>query len=126
MPGVLEEILISLEMKKPLFLLGGFGGVVAAVCKSLITSSIATQLTEIWQLDHNPGYAEFQVISKENEYSADFEKLRTILENTPLQTLADRCGLDLHDYEQLMETPFVDVSLYFIMKGLRKKYQQAL
>ena len=32
MPGVLEEFVIAVDRQKPIFLLGGFGGVVQEIC----------------------------------------------------------------------------------------------
>ncbi len=58
MPGVLEEIVICLEKKRSLFLLGGFGGVTASVCQLIQGQPVPEQLTEKWQVEHNKGYAE--------------------------------------------------------------------
>lgn len=57
MPGVLEEIIIAIGLNKPLYLLGGFGGVTQSVC-NLFTGQSAQELTPQWQIDNNPGYAD--------------------------------------------------------------------
>lgn len=58
MPGVLEEILIALELGCPLYLLGGFGGIVHDVCEVLQGNKCPDSLTEQWQDKNNEGYRE--------------------------------------------------------------------
>ena len=60
MPGVLEEFLISLKENKPIFLVGGLGGITSKICDSIKNKTIAEEFTEYWQITHNIGYEKFQ------------------------------------------------------------------
>lgn len=50
MPGILEEIIIASELGCPLYLLGGFGGIVHDVCELLQNNKCTDSLTEEWQV----------------------------------------------------------------------------
>ena len=122
MPGVLEEIILSLEVQKPVFLLGAFGGIVGDVCSLLSTGKIPETLTEDWQIKHNAGYAELQSLAGSHGHHCDYEKITDTISQSDIQELAAQCGLDIQDYKRLMESPFVDECVYLIMKGLKAKY----
>ncbi len=51
-PGVFEEFLISLEKKKAIYIIGGFGGVAEEIIKILKTG-VSDKLTENYQVTHN-------------------------------------------------------------------------
>ncbi len=117
MPGVLEEILIAIDMKKPLYLLGGFGGVVSDVCKIMTTSTNTEKLRESWQKENNPNYGLFlnYLNEKNQNMLPDYDKLTTKLKLKNLNN-----GLSDNDNLKLFNTPFVDEAIYLIMKGLKR------
>ncbi len=51
-PGLVEEALVTLTAKKPLFLLGGYGGASRAICLALQGQQLG-QLTEQYQCSNN-------------------------------------------------------------------------
>lgn len=120
MPGVLEEILTSVEQKKPLYLLGGFGGVTKYVCNMIQSGSTPVELTKKWQVDHNSGYGELlsYIESEEPAYSPDYDNLINSLAFDIL-----RNGLSKEDNIRLFNTPFVDEALHLIFKGVHKLTQ---
>lgn len=120
MPGVLEEIMISIELKKPIYLLGAFGGVVGEVCFSILNSKITKPLTEPWQNSNNRGYSELQKKAKENKHQADFDNIKTVLEELTVEELSQRAGLSKSDYSRLMKSPFTDECVHLILKGLKE------
>jgi hypothetical protein len=120
MPGVLEEFLIAVEMDKPIYLLGAFGGVVGEVSKVIRGESYPDSLTESWQLTHNAGYSDVQGIAKSNGTHADYEQIQDALKSVSLSSLSKNSGLDEEKYLRLMESPFVDECVYLIMQGLKK------
>ena len=120
MPGVLEEILIAIDKKKPIYLLGAFGGVVGEVCKALGSESYPTPLTEAWQNTHNVGYVDLQAIARTHGMHADYQQGKTVLASIDIPTLSRNAGLDEETYCRLMETPFVDECIHLIMQGLKK------
>ncbi len=121
MPGVLEEILIAIEKKKPLFLLGAFGGVVGEVCKVLRGETYPDSLTETWQVTHNAGYVDLQAIAQAEGMHADYKQVKKmLLLRINMSTLCKNAGLDKKSYLRLMQSPFVDECVYLVKQGLVK------
>ncbi len=120
MPGVLEEIIIAISMGKPIYLLGGFGGVVGEICDVIINGSYPECFSEPWQLTHNDGYAELQEIAREKGMHADYQRVKKILTKINVTMLANSANLDEEKYIQLMTTPFVDECVHVVMEGLKK------
>lgn len=118
-PGVLEEIILAIEKKRPLFLLGGFGGVTASVCKYLQNNTIPLELTLDWQIQNNSGYKELLDFysSREGNYSPDYSSLMKSLKIENLKN-----GLSLEDNYSLFKTPFIDEAVHLILKGLKSVY----
>jgi len=119
MPGVLEEIIISREKKKPIFLLGAFGGVVGEVCKTITNKAIAAPLTDHWQITNNAGYFELQEKAKQEIQNADYTKIETVLGGISVDALARSSGLSSDNYQRLMASPFVDECVHLVLKGLK-------
>ncbi|MHB8076580.1 TIR domain-containing protein [Desulfosporosinus fructosivorans] len=116
MPGVLEEIIIAVEMKRPLFLLGGFGGVTTSVCKLIQNITIPEELTQDWQIQNNMGYKELLDFcsSRDGQHSVDYIALVKNLKSENLNN-----GLSKEDNILLFNTPFMDEALHLIFKGLK-------
>ena len=113
MPGVLEEIQITLDKKKPLYILGGFGGISAKICQYLITGELPDELTLSWHKENNKNYSDLLQEYNDHRLSIDYlwlNKLNTNLLNN---------GLSEEDNLKLFTTPFVDEVIYLISKGLR-------
>jgi hypothetical protein len=119
MPGVLEEIIIAIEMKRPLFLLGGFGGVTSSVCKLIQNGTIPQELSEDWQICNNPGYKDLLDFcsSRDSQYSVDYLSLAGLIKDVDLNN-----GLSKEDNHRLFITPFIDEALYLVFKGLKSKF----
>lgn len=120
MPGVLEEIVLSLNSEKPTFLLGAFGGVVGEVCNVLLDGTVPESLTEEWQITHNAGYSDVQAIAKDNDNECDYIAVVDNLQKLDISIIASRCGLSKEEYVQVMHSPFIDEILHLILKGLKK------
>lgn len=121
MPGVLEEILIAVDKKKPLYLLGGFGGVVSDVCKIIETGQLPTKLTENWQIENNENYEDLLEYIKErgtNKYN--YDQLTEILK----WEILENNGLNQEENLRLFETPFIEEAIYLIIKGLNNIFSE--
>ncbi|MEZ9494933.1 TIR domain-containing protein [Vibrio splendidus] len=112
-PGVLEEILISIEANQPVFLLGAFGGAVSRVCKLIETNETCEEFTLEWQSKFNKDYSEV-IDTIGFDWSEVVEKLRAI----NLNTLSSMNGLTSEQNFQLMKTLDVNVALDLIFLGL--------
>ena len=117
MPGVLEEIIISISQSKPIFLLGGFGGVCQSISKLLMSNHIPLQLNEVWQKENNAGYSDLlsKIRNEAPEYYPRYDKL---LETITLDKLKN--GLDKKENETLFQTPFIDEALHLIFLGISR------
>lgn len=114
MPGVLEEILIASEQGCPLYLLGGFGGVVHDVCELLQNNRCSDSLTEQWQILHNKEYRELLQKYKEQGEEVYYLELQDKLRHIDLNN-----GLTKEENEILFNTVYVDEAVSLILKGLQ-------
>lgn len=120
MPGVLEEIVMAIEMGKPIYLLGAFGGVVGEVCNALLDKgNYPESLTGEWQVLHNSGYANVQSIARAGGHHADYEHVKVTLQSVDFEVFAAKAGLSNEEYKRLMTTPFVDECVHLTIKGLK-------
>ena len=115
MPGVLEEIAIAIELTKPVFLLGGFGGVTQSVCQLIKEKAVPEELTFAWQLRNNSGLEEMTsfAASRGMDYEGRYQNILDILMNSEL-----RNGLNQEDNVKLFETPFVDEVIHLVLKKI--------
>jgi hypothetical protein len=115
MPGVLEEISLAVEMAKPVFLLGGFGGVTRSVCRLIAEKVVPEELSFAWQLKNNPGLAGMIsfAASRGVDYERQYQRALDILMNAEL-----RNGLAAEENSRLFETPFADEVVHLVLKGM--------
>lgn len=115
LPGVLEEIALSSELGKPIFLLGGFGGITRSVCRLIREKTVPEELTLAWQWNNNPGLAEMMAfaVSRGVDYQERHQHALEIIMNTDL-----RNGLAPEENARLFETPFADEIIHLILKGM--------
>lgn len=118
MPGILEEFVIAVEQEKPIYLLGGFGGITHKIMESILNKKLADELSEKWQIENNAEYAELQKIAAKEGFQADYKELSKQILNLCPKDLAEKSGLTTEQYKRLMITPFVDEAVHLILKGL--------
>lgn len=129
MPGVLEEILITMEQGKIIYLLGGFGGVVADICELLQfddnkTGDVCDALDYSWQIKNNPGYSELLQQYEECGNGIDYKDIYSRL--SKLSETGLNNGLSLEDNKKLYKTVFVDEAIELIFKGLKNLKMEGL
>ncbi len=120
-PGVLEEIDIAIQLNKPIFLIGGFGGVTSRVCDLLLTHSIPEELTLDWQTKHTSTYCELiDKISKvESCDDIDYNTIVDRIKTLGLNGISKNNGLTPDQNIQLFKTQFIDEAISLILQGLR-------
>ncbi|MGO3928375.1 hypothetical protein NP284_08700 [Rhodopseudomonas pseudopalustris] len=94
MPGIAEEAMLSLEAKRPLFIVGGFGGCAGDIANSIGLHSPSSRTKRCW-----PGLKHF------SEFSVDR------LNN----------GLTYEENAILANTPHIDEAVMLIMRGLVRR-----
>lgn len=119
MPGVLEEFLIAYKQGLVIFLVGGLGGLTKKLCISIKNRKIEEEFTEEWQINHNNAYKDLQKIASQHGKHTDYDNLKEVIENITIPILAERAGLTNEEYERLMTTPFIDESIYLILKSIK-------
>ncbi len=145
MPGLLEEFIISYDENKPIYLVGGLGGITKLLCYAIKEDEFFDEskdeirefldaLKENWQKNHNNNLGEHSISykdlynkleeSKEKDYKGNsdisYNMLKNILSNPKnlLDELVERSGLTGDKYIRLMKTPFVDEAVHLIIEGL--------
>lgn len=119
MPGILEEVLIAIEQERPVYLLGGFGGITQKICQAVESSAddkiaFPEELTFLWQKNHVAGYELLK-----NEYAkndrpfAPYESLGDILTFDSLNN-----GLSNEENMQLFHSVSFDEAIQLILNGL--------
>lgn len=116
MPGVLEEILIAAELKLPIYLLGGFGGLTSKVCEIIKTGNIPEEFTLQWQIENNAGYKKMLdfINTRNSSHTVNYPKCMDIIRNIDL-----RNGLSREDNVKLFNTHYIDEAVYLVLKGLK-------
>jgi hypothetical protein len=120
MPGVLEEILIAVKQGKPIFLIGGFGGVVSDVCKLILESTIEASLTEEWQIEQSTIYGKLQEYASQFNRQVNYQSIVHTLSELNVEKLSYSTGLSVEEYTKLMTTQFIDEAVYLCTKGLKE------
>jgi hypothetical protein len=119
MRWVLEEVVLAINAKKPVFLLGAFGGVTGDVCEAIQNGNLPERLTEDWQILHNEGYSDLQKLARSKGFECNYKLISNTVRNTDILELSKRAGLSKSDYKRLMISPFIDECVYLILKGLK-------
>lgn len=114
MPGVLEEVLIAAELKCPIYLLGGFGGVVHSICELIEGANEVETLTEEWQINNNLGYSDILTRYEDNNEKIDYSLIADQLKNIDLNN-----GLTSDENERLFNTVYVEEAVQLVLKGLK-------
>ena len=115
MPGVLEEVLIALSKNKPIYLLGGFGGITTVICQMLIEESMPQELCKEWHWSNiNMHAPECMIMKANNNLLPDYEQVYELMKIKNL-----RNGLSVEDNKKLFFTPSTDVILELIAKGYK-------
>ena len=115
LPGVLEEIFLAVEKEKPIFLIGGFGGVTRSVCRLIGEKAIPDDLSFSWQVSNNPGLTEMMsfAASRGVNYEPMYQHVIGVVMNAELHN-----GLTKDENARLFETPFTDEVIHLVLKGI--------
>jgi hypothetical protein len=121
-PGILEELLISLEHKHPVYLVGAFGGVTKEAIEAL-KGNKPDSFSEDFYF-RNADYKNMVAIynDKHHENSIDYKKYFTTLQSIGLKGIAELNGLSEDDNLRLTNTPHISEMVYLILKGLTNRF----
>ena len=118
MPGVVEEAAIALEMDKPLYIIGAFGGAAREVARALSGDPFSfTANTYHTGAD----YASFRAYYNEHHAEAPIDLAAQSVRFTSygLDRLAKNNGLTTDENQRLFQSPHLSEIIYLVFKGLK-------
>ncbi len=131
MPGIFEEALVTLQARRPLYLLGGFGGATETLAQAILAKTRAArppEFTVAWHKKMAPAYGELLKSMKK------FRRPKTIPSPEEAFDLLwakivdarkhpSRLGTGLSDAEtrELLATRDMNVAIRQVLKGLTKQ-----
>lgn len=119
MPGVVEEAKITLQMDKPLYLVGAFGGSAAGVAAALSGGGLSFA-GDAFHAGQN--YQDFKAYYNERQPGNMIDPAAdaAFFADYGMQRLAKNNGLTVEENQRLFVTPHVNEILYLIFKGFSK------
>jgi hypothetical protein len=121
-PGVLEELLLALEDKQPIYLIGAFGGVSLSAINAL--EGKKSDCFSLAFYSENSQYQKFIDLYNARHFGKpiNYEKYFNALVSLKPEGLSELNGLSIEDNRRLSITPHIHEIVYLIIKGLTKKF----
>jgi hypothetical protein len=116
-PGIAEEALLALEGKKPLFVLGGYGGCARALV-ACIKGDRVRELTTGYQAEHTARYVELLAEARSAQ-TRTVDVVAEDLRSFGMQALGN--GLTEEENERLFASDEIDEVVALILRGLRRR-----
>jgi hypothetical protein len=125
MPGIIEEALLTIRKKQPLYVMGGFGGAAGLVAKAILGER-PEGLTLQFQVAKSPAYAEVLKIHDSERAShaelmlpeIDYKSIVRELASYGLAGVSRANGLTEEENREMFATGSIDSALFLLMKGL--------
>ncbi len=117
-PGIIEEGFMMLKLKKPMYLVGAFGGATNCMIRALTGTSETQLSTEV--LERFPALSNLYKTKK----NANKALMNVFLEfkNTGLSGISKLNGLSMEENEILFQTIHFHEIIYYILSGLKRKF----
>ena len=121
-PGLLEELLLSIQYNKPCYLAGAFGGITHAIIQAL-----DGEWTDKWTNEYYLESPQFKQLfdsfnTRHNDNAIDYPNCFSILKEFGFSGLSATNGLNEEDNRRLAVTPHIHEIVYLILKGLTNKF----
>lgn len=108
-PGLLEEAYYTLKEGKPLFLIGGFGGISKFII-DLRKGLVVKELTFEWQKEDKNNHKFRSLL--ENGIEVDYDEIVKTIKTSKLNNLSKE------DNDRLFDSTSIEEIVFYIMKGL--------
>lgn len=130
MPGIVEEVLLAIRRRQPVYVAGGFGGA-AHVVAGALQGQRPFQLTRERQQHMSSDYSATLSFYEQRRSQAlgfalpdvSYDAATAELEKYGVQGLAATNGLTEEENRELFTTGSVDAALFLVMKGLSAIWQ---
>jgi len=120
--GILEELLIAIEHNHPVYLVGAFGGITKDAIEAL-KGNKPDSFSNEYYFDNDDYKKMFLLFNgKHSENTIDYPKYLYIFQQIGLNKIAEQNGLSVEDNLRLTTTPHISEVVYFILKGLTKRF----
>lgn len=119
-PGVLEEAIYQIESEKPLYIIGGFGGVSNEISK-LIFGECSTVLSNEYQYN-SQFLQDFKKFVNDKYKFIDYKSINNLFSNFNLKTLSTNNFLTEDENRRLFISKNIHEITYLIMKGINKAF----
>ena len=125
LPGIVEEALLTLDHRRPLYVIGGFGGAAGALAAALLGRATSS-LSFDYQVTYTPGYPE-TIKAYEAHRSTiaglpavDYPAIVSRLAEHGLTGLTAVNGLDEQENRMLLTTRNLEIAVHLVMSGLSR------
>jgi hypothetical protein len=118
-PGIIEEALLALESRKPLYLAGLLGGATAQLIGAIQGQEMPESFCRSAQINaiyEHPPVAEFDLTTLADR-QIDRTALWNAFRNVNSASLAENNGLTTIENNELFETPVLDRVINLVLKG---------
>jgi len=117
-PGILEELLIALQHRHPVYLVGAFGGITRNAINALQGNHSDVFFNDYYT--QNPEYREmFEIYNdRQSNTAIDYSTYYSILKGIGLIGISDFNGLTVEENLRLALTPHISEIVFLILKGL--------
>lgn len=118
LPGLVEEVFHSLNMHKPVYLLGGFGGATKSII-SVINGDKPQELSNEFQF-HTPFLKDFRDYSSDkSSINLDYDKVIDFFQKHSFESISQQNGLTIEENQILFESTNIHELVFLIIKGLK-------
>jgi hypothetical protein len=116
-PGIVEEAYHTLNAKKPVYLLGGFGGATNSII-SIVSGNKANRLTNEFQFDTDFSKKFKKFVSGKSTFNLDYDFVIDFFRHHSVELIARKNGLSIDENQILFESTNIHEIVFLIIKGL--------
>ena len=123
LPGIIEEAYHTLAAKKPIYILGGFGG----AARSLAHVILGKQLKELTNEFHYDSefLKEFRRYCQDKAITPiDFDVVSKFFQENTIEHLSEQNGLSVEENKILFESTNIHELVFLIIKGLKRTFSK--
>lgn len=123
LPGIIEEAYHTLVAKKPIYILGGFGGAANSLAQILLGKQ-PKELTN--QFHHDSDFLrEFREYCQEKATTPiDFDSVFNFFQEYTIERLSEQNGLTAEENQILFESTNIHELVFLIIKGLKNIFNK--
>lgn len=123
LPGIIEEAYHTMSLKKPIFILGGFGGAANSLAH-LILGEQPRQLTNEFQYNSDFLNKFREYCSGKSSTPIDYEEISDFFRGHTIENISELNGLSLIENKILFESTNIHELVFLLIKGLKNIFNR--